>query len=260
MKEKNFSGRDLHNEQPLVTISLDRVGVTGVKRRLIVKRKNPYQLFINLNMYIQLPKDIRGANMSRFLRALDEISSEVSSLEEYVISLANKLKEEHGSDAVVEASALFPYEVVRPDNRTEERVFPFKVTYNTAREEIELEVKIDAMSACPCSYENAGIPHTQRIYVTIAVRGEKSLNIPTGRFVDVVNIASSSPIYYVLRRDEEAKLLKDMKLKFNEDIIRSIVAEMKTRPYFRGLISRIEIESMESVHPHNVYVKWEGVI
>ena len=248
--------KDLHNVEPAIPLQISKVGVKGVRKRLFIARDEPYQIFATLNMYITLPKNSRGANMSRFLEALERIEDKTTSLESFVRALAGALQGAHGSPAIVEAFSEFPYKVVKFDT-TEKRVFPFYFIYNNGVE--RLGVKVDAMSACPCSYENAGIPHTQRIIVDVSVEG-RLLNIPVGRFVDVVNASASSPIYYCLKRDEEVKVLKNIKPRFVEDIIRNIVYEMQSRPYFKGLFARIGVESFESIHPHQVYAYWEGVI
>lgn len=249
--------KDIQQEEPVHKFSLNRVGVRGVRKRLIVNRKKPYQLFILLNMYIQLPENLRGANMSRFLEVLDMVPNNVGSLEEYVIKVAQETKQKHNSECVIEAYSEFPYDIKRPGGEIEEQIFPLIVSYDTGNNVLTITVEVIGASACPCSLENAGIPHMQRVKARLTIEVEPNFQISAGRFVDVLSKAFSTPVYGTLKRVEEATMLKQLKPRFIEDIIREVVNEVKTNENFKNVLRfRVEAEAFESIHPHNVYASW----
>lgn len=250
---------DLHQEPPAYEIQIDRVGVKNVKKRLFIHRRTSYQLFVTLNIYTKLSEKLRGVNMSRFLEVLDDVPCHAGSLEEYVINVAQEAKKRHKSDCCVEAFSMFPYEIVRPNGKIEERIFPLEVAYSTHNRTIIMTVTAEGASACPCSLSNSGIPHMQRVYVKLSVELNANKTIKAGRLVDTIYRAVSTPTYSTLKRDEEAEMLRKMKPKFSEDIIREIVAEVNNNDVYKDIKRYfVEIESYESIHPHNIYSCCKG--
>ena len=74
---------DVQNEKPKNEIELEKVGIEGLKKYVIVKRPNQnYHVIIGVNSYITLPPTQRGAHMSRFVESVAEIPKETSSIED----------------------------------------------------------------------------------------------------------------------------------------------------------------------------------
>jgi len=254
---------DVQNQPSKIPIILQRVGVERVKKRLTLTRKEPYQLFITLNMYLKLPHYAKGANLSRFLEVLDEIPSKISSLEEYVRLVALKSLEKHKAECYVEAFSQFPYEIERPSKKKEERVFDIACSYNTETQETTLSVQVDGMSACPCSKAEVGIAHMQRVNVSVTLTyGEAKEIIKAGRLVDAINRSFSAPIYQTLKRPEEGELLKIAydNAKFVEDICRETITNLRQYDAIRRCKCKIRVTSYESIHPHNVCAIWRGIL
>ena len=61
---------DVQANRPDISITLSRVGVTGVKKLVEVSRveKRPIILISNFDIFVDLPSDRKGANLSLYGR------------------------------------------------------------------------------------------------------------------------------------------------------------------------------------------------
>ena len=106
--------------------------------------------------------------------------------------------------------------------------------------------------------------HNQRSTGTIIVQ-IKDLNnhkIDVLDIIEIIEESMSGKMQSVLKRPEEAKLVRMAHLKplFSEDVIREMARNFVLRD-FSGLeddfLVTFKIESFESIHPHNVYSELE---
>jgi len=69
---------DIAANPPEVTIGLNRVGVSGVRRLVEIARKDarPIVLISSFDLYVDLPPTIKGANLSRNFEAANEVLNE----------------------------------------------------------------------------------------------------------------------------------------------------------------------------------------
>ena len=70
---------DIQACEPDYPFNLTRVGVTGVKKLVKVERGNderPVVLISNFEVFVDLPSDRKGANLSRNFEAIDEVLEE----------------------------------------------------------------------------------------------------------------------------------------------------------------------------------------
>ncbi|MCD6371296.1 MAG: GTP cyclohydrolase I FolE2 [Candidatus Aenigmarchaeota archaeon] len=68
---------DVQNQKPENEIELEKVGVEGLKKYVIIKRPDKtYHVIVTINSYITLPSNLRGAHMSRFAESIAEVPSE----------------------------------------------------------------------------------------------------------------------------------------------------------------------------------------
>jgi len=255
----------MQNQPPEVDIVLQKVGVTGVRKRITFQRKEPYQLFIELSLFIKLPRYFKGANMSRFLEVLDEGKDSITSLEQYTRLVALRCMDKHKSEAIVEAKSEFPYTLKRPSGELEERVFPIVCSYDTERDLINLTIIGDGMSLCPCSKEMVNIGHTQRVRIEVTLTYSSFTGIElikAGRIIDCINNSASSPVYSTLKRKEEGEMLKQAfeKPRFAEDIVRSLIVELRNYKEILRCNCKIKVISYESIHSHQVMVEFEGIL
>ncbi|MBD3341782.1 MAG: GTP cyclohydrolase I FolE2 [Candidatus Lokiarchaeota archaeon] len=109
--------------------------------------------------------------------------------------------------------------------------------------------------------------HNQRSKGTIKVQ-IKDLNshqIDVLDIIDVIEESMSGKIQSVLKRPEEAELVRSAHLKplFSEDVIREMAKNFMARNFPNlddEFIITFKIESFESIHPHNVYAETKTTI
>src|SRR4051794_31299862 len=71
-------GEDVQARRPATHVSLSRVGVTGVEKVLRISSNGSEQLFYaEVECFVDLPPDQKGAHMSRFEEVVNEAIDEV---------------------------------------------------------------------------------------------------------------------------------------------------------------------------------------
>ena len=109
--------------------------------------------------------------------------------------------------------------------------------------------------------------HNQRSIGTIILQ-IKDLNthkIDVLELIDVIEESMSGKIQSVLKRPEEAELVRTAHLKplFSEDVIREMAKNFMLRDFTNledNLKITFKIESFESIHPHNVFAELKTTI
>lgn len=110
---------DIQYLRPEVGIPLARVGIRGLKCSIWVRGKDgALQLFPAVEVYIDIPDDMRGAHLSRSPESLYEILEEQTGieytcLEDFCESIAAKLLERHEYASKAEVKLRSDYVVVR---------------------------------------------------------------------------------------------------------------------------------------------------
>lgn len=164
---------DVQACSPDIKITLTRVGVTNVKKLVELARgggKRPIVLVSDFHLFVDLPSDIKGANMSRNLEAmyevLDEaISTTVYDVEDLCSEVAKRLLQRHEYASTAEVGMKSEYVLIR-------RTPVMKITcqepatiiaearaYRETAGSTEMRVRktigaeIVGMTACPCAQE-----------------------------------------------------------------------------------------------------------
>jgi GTP cyclohydrolase-4 len=254
------------------------VGFRGLRRRVTIRSPlGPLQLDLVVDALVDLEPSRRGAHLSRNVEALIEAAleaGEAPSLEEYLDSIAERLLEKHGyaSRAWVRARMTYHVPIELPEAGVS-GVEPVEVEVSVSkprggRSLWRVQVALAGMSVCPSAASTTssmlGTPrdlspsHAQRVIV----RGALTTR---GRMVRIESIARalsrapSAPAFTLLKRLEEGRLVlyafRNQKLA--EDIARDALcglARLAARCCPDALVE-VEVESLESIHPHNVYVR-----
>ncbi len=162
---------DTQDKQPNVPISLTRVGVTGVKKLLKIKRddKRPIILLPSFNAFVDLPSTQKGVHMSRNPEAISEIIDESANqneihLETVCANLVKKLLEKHeyAKRAETEARGEYVINKLSPvtNKKTQEttQIIARAVAYKNEDNSISVKKMIGAevvgMTVCPCAQES----------------------------------------------------------------------------------------------------------
>ncbi|MFW9819761.1 MAG: GTP cyclohydrolase, FolE2/MptA family, partial [Candidatus Thorarchaeota archaeon] len=109
--------------------------------------------------------------------------------------------------------------------------------------------------------------HNQRSIGTIIVQIKDLDNhkIDVLDIIDIIEESMSGKIQSVLKRPEEAELVRSAHLKplFSEDVIREMAKNFIIRDFPNledNFKVKFKIESLESIHPHNVYAELKTTI
>lgn len=275
---------DVQLLRPDVPIRINRVGVTGVKKLVEVEtKKRPVVLISTFDIFVDLPPEMKGANLSRNLEAIYETleratEKPVKSIESLCISLAEMVLKKHEYAEVAEVKMNSEL-IVRKSTpvtklRTDEVVnigCEVFVDRNEGKR-VFVGVEVLGVTACPCAqelmrakllneFENdvlRAIPmptHNQRGRATIKFE----IKDKPVRIEDLIEIAKSSmscEIYELLKREDEAEVVRRLHENpmFVEDCVRTMAKKIVERywDYPEDTLIYLRQESEESIHPHNV--------
>ena len=258
---EGFLTIDVQNQKPENEIELEKVGVEGLRKLVSLKRaKVTYNVIVTINSYITLPANLRGAHMSRFVESVEETSSTASSIEDLAEQISKGALEKLGFDCQTEVFGELPYERTRPGGAKENSIAQMFAKFSTMTKRKTAGIQINGVLACPCSKEMCnGLTHNQR--------GSLSVEIDSSnhkiQLLDVIEICSqsfSSPTFSLLKRPEEKKVVEKMhkNAKFVEDVTRKCVQLLKEK--YPNRYCKVKCASIESIHDHNVFSEWRGIL
>ena len=162
---------DTQDDAPSVPIKLTRVGVTGVKRLLQLKRTNkrPIILVPTFDAFVDLPSDQKGVHMSRNPEAISEVLEDVAKdstvdVESLCAKIVDRMMTKHEYAKRVEISMttdfMFMKESPVTKNKTQEMA-QLKAKAIGLRDEdgnVDIRKSIGAeligMTVCPCAQES----------------------------------------------------------------------------------------------------------
>jgi GTP cyclohydrolase IV len=241
---------DIQACEPDYPFNLTRVGVTGVKKLVKVERGNderPVVLISNFEVFVDLPSDRKGANLSRNFEVIDEVLEEaincpVYEIEELCGEIAKRLLSRHEYASRAEVKMKSEYIVRRQTPVTkvncQEVVDIFAEAVARAgppgyvRKTVGAEVL--GMTACPCAQEimkeqvrqelvSAGLStqdaaelaarlpvatHNQRGRGSISVEVHDRRCVSIDRIIKIIEESMSSRVFGLLKRPDEAVVVK----------------------------------------------------
>lgn len=237
---------DIQAREPDYPINLTRVGVTGVKKLVKVERGNderPVVLISNFEVFVDLPSDRKGANLSRNFEVMDDVLEEaincpVYEIEELCGEIAKRLLSRHEYASRAEVKMKSEYIVRRQTPVTkvtcQEVVDIFAEAVARAGPSGYLKKTVGAevmgTTACPCAQEimkeqvkhelaklgvkdEAAAEFAERLPVaTHNQRGRGSISIEVrnrrcvsiDRIIKIIEESMSAKVYGLLKRPDEA--------------------------------------------------------
>jgi len=276
---------DVQNEKPRLSLTINKIGVKGVHRRInLCTSTQTLSYDVELNAFIDLPKDLRGAHMSRIIEAILEAMDEgrkkrFKNLEELLECMCKILlsKNPYASKAEVEAKTIRYFESDFTGEKIPEAVnVTFVVSIQRDREaDWSIGIGMEGLTVCPCAQavysalekvaSNNGLSHTQRTKISVEVK-TNGTSTPVEWLVNAVVNAFSAPVLSLLKRRQEYELIKAAfkNPKFIEDVIRQVLFQVSSKLRDEGFPSNTEIlvegESYESVHPFNAYASTQATL
>ncbi|VVB68559.1 GTP cyclohydrolase MptA [uncultured archaeon] len=237
---------DIQASEPDYPINLTRVGVTGVKKLVKVERGNderPVVLISNFEVFVDLPSDRKGANLSRNFEVIDDVLEEaincpVYEIEELCGEIAKRLLSRHEYASRAEVKMKSEYIVRRQTPVTKvtcqevvdifaeavARAGPFGYLKKTVGAEVL------GTTACPCAQEimkgqvrdelaKLGVndeaaaqfaeklpvaTHNQRGRGSISIEVRNRRCVSIDRIIKIIEESMSAKVYGLLKRPDEA--------------------------------------------------------
>lgn len=265
---------------------LTRVGVTGVRKPVVVRREGNSgklngALSCSIDIFVDLPAPQKGSHLSRNVEVLNEVVSEslrnpVTGLENMASDMCGKLLKHHeyADNAYVRITAEYFRDSRTPFGKNTYEIYKLiagaeqKRGYS-ARKTIGAEVI--GMTACPCAQQTVTemldcdkpphpmMSHNQRNVCTVLLTMDDKVNVEADDIIDLAQQSFSSPTYELLKRDDEGLVVINAHSnpKFVEDVVRTALKNLVLK--FSSLSDDVEIvvksESEESIHKHNAYAE-----
>jgi GTP cyclohydrolase-4 len=264
---------------------LTKVGVTGVRKPVVVKREGANSalngaLNCSIDIFVDLPAEQKGSHLSRNVEVLSDVVEEsikvpVTGLENMASGMCKKLlvHHEYAQTANVDIRAEYFRESRTPMGRETLEIYRllasgYAVRGSAVRKSIGVEVI--GMTACPCAQQTvtemlscqegiAVMSHNQRNVCTALFRMDDDVDVEADEIIDLVQEAFSSPTYELLKRDDEGQVVitAHNKPRFVEDVVRNVLESIVEK--YTKLPDNVEItvksESEESIHKHNAFAE-----
>ena len=263
-------GDDVQARRPTTLVSLSRVGVTGVEKVVRIRANGHEQLFYaELECFVDLGREQKGAHMSRFEEIVNEAIDEVVLGEAFKAeTLASHIAErvrdrQDGCRAEVTIAARYPENKTAPASGapTQEIYTLFGSAVASERGTRRLiGVQAQGMTACPCAQEMVtersqerlredgftddeiarvfqAVPvatHNQRGIGTLHVGCPEACDgaVEAADLLAIVEASMSSEIYELMKRPDEVEVVEKAHRhpRFVEDCVREMV-RMATERY-----------------------------
>ncbi len=287
--------RDTQESEPPVYIKLNRVGVKDVKKTIIRARGGQYNVLqATISAFIDLMPTKKGIHMSRNLEVINEIiektiGPEVEDIEILGIAIAKEmLQRQDATMAEVEIISNYSLPRITPTLKvkTQENyeIFSRAIAWKTddgIKVRRRIGMSVEGMTVCPCSSEAIRdyvekhfnldkklvkeLPlasHNQRGKGTLIVETDEDYRVEADDLVEIIENSMSSPLYEVLKRQDELQVVLDAskKPRFVEDVLRlmlkGIAEKYPTMPENAYIIAKQE--NFESIHRHNAFGEKTG--
>ncbi|HDQ41758.1 MAG TPA: GTP cyclohydrolase I FolE2 [Desulfonatronum sp.] len=255
--------RDVQKTPASVPVDIDRVGVRHLRFPLVVRERGQgrQNTVAKVEMGVDLPACFKGTHMSRFVETLRDWSGilDYYSLKHLLSDIKNRLE---AQKAWISFQFPFFLEHASPSTGSSARMdYQCQVSGEYAGRDLlfHLAVEVPVMTVCPCSLAicEQGA-HSQRAMVRIATRNKGLIWLED--LIELAQDAGSSPVYALLKREDEKKVIEQAfgKPCFVEDVVRNVSSGLGRLP--QVLWCHVEVESQESIHNHSAYACIERTI
>jgi GTP cyclohydrolase IB len=248
-------------------VDIQEVGVDQLSYPIhVLERDGGHQRTIaEVELVASLSADVRGTHMSRFVEVLEECHDNVSL--NGAAAMAGAIRDRLGAHSA-RVVMRFPLFFVReaPVSRETARMrvdCRLDVTANGTASSVVLAVSAPITSLCPCSKEISDYgAHSQRgrveIEVELAVNGHGVPEVWPDELLDVIDSASSAPIYPLLKRPDERYVTMQAydNPAFVEDVARDVAVALRNDSRIKRY--SISVANEESIHDHRAVARVRG--
>ena len=255
---------DIHVTQSGRKIALSLVGVNDIRYPMTVvdRAGHSQQTIGTMSLGIDLPKDEKGAHMSRFVEIVSERQGMMNLAE--MPNLMDVVRGRLGSTYVgIEVKFPFFLERSAPVSGAK-ALMDYECTYSgkadSSGSSYVLGVRVPVASLCPCSKAISDYgAHNQRGYVEVQVSSVDLDNqVWIADLIEIAEGSASAPVYPILKRPDERYVTMQAyeNPAFVEDIVREAAYQLTQDE--RVLWFSVKTTNHESIHNHNVFgqVEW----
>ncbi len=240
---------DIQANQPEIPITLTRVGVTDVKKLVEVARKDkrPIVLVSIFDIFVDLPSNRKGANLSRNFEAIDEvleemITSPVYEIEDLCGEVAKRLIDRHeyalNAEVRMKSEYILKRETPATKIKCQEVVNIFAEAKAIRGKTLTIRKLVGAevlgITACPCAQEimrdkakkelkTLGVEndviskflgkvpmptHNQRGRGIISIEVHDNHFVSLEKIIEIIENSMSSQMFELLKRSDEAAIVE----------------------------------------------------
>ena len=256
MNNMNFPIADVQGILDTRRIAINRAGIRAIRHPVKIADKDDdiQHTIAVFNMYVNLPHNLKGVHMSRFVEVLNSHEREISveSFESILRTMVKKLETESG-----DIEMTFPYFVNKtaPVSRVKS-LLDYEVTFigeiKKGSYKFTMKVVVPVTSLCPCSKQiSAYGAHNQRSHVSISIRTNSFVWIE--ELIKMAEDQASCELYGLLKRSDERHVTEKAydNPKFVEDVVRDVAAVLNLDTRIDAYV--VESENFESIHNHSAY-------
>ncbi len=261
---------DIHDNEPEKKIPLPKVGIVKYATPINLDLLECCERICEVEAYIDLPDNMRGAHISRLARTIEYASKNKSchNPRKLIEEMTKKLLETHpkSSSSLVRIKTTLMYKGKR-----------IEISVGGVRKKEtfteEVQISLNGLTACPCAkdvyrfYEKTPLEstptHMQRAKLNVKIYGGKLLEDKKKleEIIRILNSSFSSELEKIVDRKKEYMIIKKAinNPMFAEDVVRKAAFELKQK-LPKGTALHVSIESFESIHDYNVYAEWGDII
>ena len=237
-------------------IPIDKVGIKDIRYPIVIAGPDgaEHPTVAEFNMYVNLPQDVKGTHMSRFIAILNDQKTPVtiSNFSDILRDIEDRLEATSGH-----IEMTFPYFIKKtaPVSGVQS-LMDYNVTFIGEIHEgvasVSMKVVVPATSLCPCSKKisNYGA-HNQRSHITVDADLNDQMWID--ELITLIEKQASCEVYSLLKRPDEKFITEHAydNPKFVEDMIRDVAAQLNAEDRIDAYT--LETENFESIHNHSAY-------
>lgn len=273
---------DIQRTKDLRNVTIQRVGVTGIKMPVRVLRPDadlggisPVDLCTvgEFELTCLVPSDVKGTHMSRFTEVLNQhVDLHGVFSHSHLITLAKVLANRMESSVVDVKLKLDYFTTQNAPASGRAGVAPCRAFLGvkftswrngTCRVELTTGVEVQGKTCCPCSREISDFDHetgkgkgahAQRSTINLTIKHSTDTMLWFEELIAICAKSFSSPVYPVLKRPDEKAVTEGAygNPKFVEDVIRDVVVGLRDMPRFAHITeARVHVQNAESIHYHD---------
>lgn len=276
---------DVQGNSPDIPMSIQKVGVKGVVYPIDIRRDGRViHLYCTIDVYVDIPSDRKGADLSRTIEALENVTDQpekVTGVEFLAEDISEAVLKKFPYSSRSEVHLEADYFAERLPENGRKHIVKYRIiskSVSTAEgSKTSIGVIVHGINACPCAMETTramtveefpgeeksilgkipSITHNQRNKVTVMVQTDRKHQVEIDDIIEIAEAPVNGPLVSILKRIDEGELVyrAHKNPKFVEDIAREVARDL-TKHYSDfpdEFTFEVLTESEESIHPHNAF-------